>query len=314
MDRAPSPSGQTWCFKSILTILGNEKYCGDVLMQKTYVEDCISRKVRKNNGKYEQYIILDHHEPIVSRENFDAVQAELARRNAGKGATQKSAPTGRTRYSGKYALTERLVCGECGTLHRRCVWTHHGQRREVWRCASRIDYGSKYCKHSPTLDEKPLQNTILAAINSVMRSKAELISDITTAMRTEMSPARKGELSIGDLDRAIAAQEHSFQTLFDQMHSNEDLTAHAEEFKQITDTLAELKQRKKQMLEQQSEDATANRCAAKAASFLESQSAAITEWDESMIRQLIDTVKVLSADRIKVCFHGGIEIEQDMVK
>ena len=147
-----------------------------------------------------------------------------------------------------------------------------------------------------------------------MRSKAELISDITTAMRTEMSPARKGELSIGDLDRAIAAQEHSFQTLFDQMHSNEDLTDHAEEFKQITDTLAELKQRKKHMLEQQSEDAAANRRVAQAASFLESQSAAITEWDESMIRQLIDTVKVLSADRIKVYFHGGIEIEQDMVQ
>ena len=53
---------------------------------------------------------------------------------------------------------------------------------------------------------------------------------------------------------------------------------------------------------------------AQAASFLESQSAAITEWDESMIRQLIDTVKVLSADRIKVYFHGGIEVEQDMVQ
>ena len=125
---------------------------------------------------------------------------------------------------------------------------------------------------------------------------------------------RGGQLSVGDLDRAIAAQEESFQALFAQMHSNEDLTAHAGEFKQITDTLAELKELKKRMLEQQSEDAAANRRVAQAASFLEGQSAAVTEWDESMIRQLIDTVKVLSADKLKISFHGGIEIEQDMVK
>lgn len=147
-----------------------------------------------------------------------------------------------------------------------------------------------------------------------MRSKTELISDITAAMRMEMSPARRNQLSVGALDRAITTQEENFQTLFAQMRNNEDLTAHAEEFKRITDTLAGLKERKERMLEQQSEDAAANRRVTQATSFLEGQSAEVTEWDESMIRQLIDTVRVLSADKLRIRFHGGIEIEQNMIK
>lgn len=84
---------------------------------------------------------------------------------------QKKAPTGLTSYASKYALSERLVCGECGTLYRRCTWSKGAKKRVVWRCVSRLDYGTKYCHNSPTLDEEPLQRTILAAINSVMSKK-----------------------------------------------------------------------------------------------------------------------------------------------
>ena len=283
-------------------------------MQKTFISDCISKRVIQNNGQLPKYLIENHHKGIVSHATFNAARAELARRSAGKGPTKKSVPTGRTRYSGKYALAERLVCGECGTLHRRCVWTHHEKRREVWRCASRIDYGSKYCKKSPTLDEKPLQATILAGINQVMSSKDARILDITDAMRTEMCPSLQGQMSLGDLDRAIAAQEERFQALFSQMHSNEDLTAHADAFKQITDTLAGLKRKKGELLELQSQDAYAIHRIEEAVSFLEKQDTAVTEWDEGMIRQLIDTIEVLSAERTRIYFHGGTEIEQDMVE
>ena len=147
-------------------ILTNEKYCGDVLLQKTYISDCISKKVIKNTGQLPMYLVQNHHEGIVSRETFDAAKTELARRNAGKRPSKKNAPTGMVSYASKYALSERLVCGECGTLYRRCTWSRNGQKRVVWRCVSRLDYGKKYCHYSPTLDEIPLQQSILAAINS----------------------------------------------------------------------------------------------------------------------------------------------------
>lgn len=152
------------------------KYHGDVLMQKTYVNDCISRKTIRNNGQLPKYLLPDHHEGIVDRQTFDAVQTEMARRNAGRSPSRKNAPTGRASYASKYALSERLVCGECGTLYRRCVWAKRRKKRTVWRCVSRLDYGTKYCHNSPTLDEEPLQKAILAAINTVMGKREDMIN------------------------------------------------------------------------------------------------------------------------------------------
>ena len=73
-----------WTIPRIRSILQNEKYCGDVLMQKTFRQDFINRKAIKNTGQLPMYLIENHHEGIVSREKYDAVQAEMARRNAAK--------------------------------------------------------------------------------------------------------------------------------------------------------------------------------------------------------------------------------------
>lgn len=124
-----SLGGAEWNISAIRSILTNEKYCGDVLLQKTYISDCISKKVIKNTGQLPMYLVQNHHEGIVSRETFDAVQTEMARRNAGRSPSKKNAPTGMVSYASKYALSERLVCGECGTLYRRCTWTRNGQKR-----------------------------------------------------------------------------------------------------------------------------------------------------------------------------------------
>ena len=187
-----------WTITAIRGILSNEKYCGDVLLQKTYISDCISKKVIKNTGQLPMYLVQNHHAGIVDRKTYDAAQAELARRNAGKSPSKKTAPTGLTSYTSKYALSERLVCGECGTLYRRCVWSKRGKKRIVWRCVSRLDYGTKYCHSSPTLDEEPLQQAILAAINSAMSRKSDLIREIRGAMELELAPIPGENMSLAD--------------------------------------------------------------------------------------------------------------------
>ena len=87
---------QEWTIKNLLSILTNEKYCGDALLQKTFIQDCISKKVIQNNGQLPKYLVQDHHEGIVSRDVFYAAQLEIARRRAQTGGTSKSAPTGRS--------------------------------------------------------------------------------------------------------------------------------------------------------------------------------------------------------------------------
>ena len=285
-----------------------------MLRQKTYVEDTISKRIRKNTGQRPLYLIQDNHEGIVSREMFQAVQAELARRNAGKAPSQKQAPTGKAKYSAKYALSDRLVCGECGSLHRRCVWTHHGKRRDVWRCISRIDYASKYCHNSPTLDEKPLQDAILAAINSVMSRKEVLVGQIADSIRIELLPSDGSGVSLGDLDRLIKEQEQRFEELFATVKSNQDFVARADEFKAINEELSLLKEKRALLMETQNKDAAAVWRLDHALDLLDTGVSELTEWDEATIRQLVDTVKVISKEKILVILRGGIQIEQDMIQ
>ncbi|MEY8358217.1 recombinase family protein [Anaerotruncus colihominis] len=313
-DKIPAVSGgESWSEATIRSILKNEVYCGDVLLQKTYVSDCISKKSIKNTGQLPMYLIQNHHEGIVSRDKFNAVQAEFARRNAGRTPNKRYTSTGRSCYSGKYALTERLVCGGCGTLYRRCVWNKRGQKWAVWRCASRVDYGSKYCKQSPTLYEKPLQRAILAVLNSVMSKKEALAGQITDAMRMELLSLPGGTMSMTDIDRRLAELEQEFQSVFQQSREKPDgFMEYAQTFQRINEEAARLKEQRQYLLDQQQIDSAANGRIAHAMDVLNSSVAEITEWDESMIRQLVDTVTVLSEDRIRVRLYGGMEFEQEL--
>ena len=279
-------------------------------MQKTFRQDFINRKAIKNTGQLPMYFIENHHEGIVSREKYDAVQAEMARRNAAK-SPSKNAVTGMASYASKYALSERLVCGECGTLYRRCTWTRNGEKRVVWRCVSRLDYGKKYCHNSPTLDEAPLQQAILAALNTAMADKNSLIRQITDAMETEIIPFPGGTMSLGDIERRLRELEQQFQTLLEK--AADDPAAYGGQFKEILDEQTFLKEKRSVILANNNEQTKANQRIMDAAQTLGNASPYITEWDESAVRQLVETVKILSKDEVAVTLKGGIEICQKIM-
>ena len=244
------------------------------------------------------------------RGSFAHLDAAMAEVNAAK-SPSKNAVTGMTSYASKYALSERLVCGECGTLYRRCTWTRNGEKRVVWRCVSRLDYGKKYCHNSPTLDEAPLQQAILAALNTAMADKNSLIRQITDAMETEIIPFPGGAMSLGDIERRLKELEQQFQTLLEK--ATDDPAAYGGQFKEILDEQTLLKERRSGILADNKERAKANQRILDAAQTLENASPHITEWDESAVRQLVETVKVLSKDEIAVTLKGGIEICQKIM-
>ena len=298
-----------WTTSNLRTILSDEKYCGDVLLQKTFIQDCISKKVIKNTGQLPMYLIQNHHEAIIPRDRFDAVQVELARRKTLTSSTKKSAPTGMSRYSGKYALSGLLFCGECGTAYRRVVWTQHGEKRAVWRCSSRLDYGKKYCKESPTLDESPLQQAVLAAINASMSGRKILADQLVDAMEQELAPIPGESMSLGDIDRAVTELGKQFDTLLAEA-ANGDADEYAERFRTISTTMEELKRRKAAILGIRQEQEQISRRIHAAASAMTAATVGITEWDDGVVYQLLEKVTVLTGNRIKVTFRNGVEIEQ----
>ena len=278
---------------------------------KTYVEDCISKKVKVNAGERPQYYVENNHPAIIDAATFSRVQEELARRASKRKDKQTGTTTEQGKYCGKYALTELLICGECGTPYRRCTWTVGGKKRIVWRCINRLDYGKKYCHNSPTLDEAPLQQAILAALNTAMADKNSLIRQITDAMETEIIPFPGGTMSLGDIERRLRELEQQFQTLLEK--AMDDPAAYGSQFKEILDEQTFLKEKRSGILADNNEQAKANQRILDAAQTLENASPHITEWDESAVRQLVETVKVLSKDEITVTLKGGIEICQKIM-
>lgn len=301
------PDYPNWTLNRIRGILENEKYCGDVLCQKTFRQDFISRKTIKNTGQRPMYLIENYHEGIISRETFRAAQSERARRNALK-SSDKNSITGCGQYSSRYALTERLVCGECGTLYRRCTWIRPYGKRVVWRCISRLNYGKKYCKTAPTLDETPLQQAILAAVNRAMAGKDCLIQQITAAMEKEIIPIQGETISVGEIDRKLAELETKFQQLLER--ATEDVEDHSTHFKEILDEQTALKEKRAALVEAHKGHTEASRRMDRAAHVLENTSSELNEWNETIIRQLVEQVKVLSKDEIIVMMKGGAEVRQ----
>ena len=299
-----------WTTSNLRAILTNEKYCGDALLQKTFIKDCISKKAILNTGQLPKVLIQDNHEAIVSREMFDAVQLEIARRRAQDGRTRKSAPTGCGKFSGKYALSGLLFCAECGTAYRRVVWTQHGEKRAVWRCTSRLDYGKRYCLHSPTLDERPLQQAVLSAVNSAMSDHGTLTAQLIDAMEQELAPIPGESMSLGDIDRAMEGLGQQFNDLLREAADANNADSYTAQFQSISTAMAEFKRRKANILQIRQEQEQTSRRVQAVASVLKTASSELTEWNDNVIYQLLEKVTVLSRERIRVTLRDGLEIEQ----
>ena len=314
-NSVPNINGESkWARSAIDSILTNEKYCGDVLLQKTYIDDCINKKVKKNTGQLPMYLVQNHHEGIISRETFDAAQAELARRSAGKSPSKKNAPTGRSRYSSKYALSDRLYCGECGTRYQRCTWRNRdGSKRIVWRCVSRVDYGSKYCHDSPTLDEEPLHRAILAAINSTIKDKDNIVYNLKAAMEKELAPAAGQQLSLSEIDNQLEQLNIEFSKVLAEASESGDQSAYSGRFREIMQKQATLKAQRDEIQRMLAESGKAAAHIEQCRQAAETTPATITEWDEALIRQVVESVTVETCNEVIVALKSGASIHQELL-
>lgn len=183
-DRVPTAQAvQRWSYQVIHNILTNERYIGDAMLGKTFSTGCIDRQVKQNTGERLQSYVENNHPAIIPREMFYRVQEEMARRASKRKVMQRHGKTELGKYSAKYALSELLVCGECGTPYKRCTWARNGRKRIVWRCVSRLEFGTKYCHGSPTLDEEKLHQTILEALNEFAQADGEVKEDVLNFTR-----------------------------------------------------------------------------------------------------------------------------------
>ena len=296
-----TPRGcETWSITTVRSILRSEKYKGDALLQKTYIEDCISKKVRINHGELPQYYIENSHEAIIDRATWDRVQEELARRAGKRKVKEVGTKTQQGKYSSKYALTELLICGDCGTPYRRCTWSRNGTKKIVWRCINRLDYGTKYCKKSPTLEEGAVQNAVVRALTDLAHTDPLLMENLKLQIEMGLQSGAPDEsttlrLRLNELNGA----------LLELVAADADTTELEEEILALQSRLAVVEdaQRKNEQAGEFLQDifALAERCKNR-----------LIEWDEKMVRQMVECVKVVDSEKLLVIFGKGMEREVRM--
>lgn len=301
-----------WSVGALQYMLRNEKYCGDALLQKTFVENCISKKTRKNNGELPKYLVQNHHEAIIDRTLFEKVQAEIARRAGKRKVSDKTSKTGQSKYSGRYALTELLICGNCGTPYKRVTWSKRGKKKIVWRCISRLDYGTKYCKSSPTVDEERLQAAVLKAINTMMSNRERLIGILKTNLEITLSEKSSGATNPYAIENRIRELQDSMMELVAVAAKAGNAESYEDQFKEISEEIKSLQKTLEQYQAEQNGPDELARQIDDICKALEDAPFEITEYSNNIVRQFIDTIKVVNEDKLLFIFKGGITMEQPL--
>lgn len=304
-----TPGGKVkWTYGTLHSILTNERYMGDAIINKTYTVDCISKKKKRNNGERAKYYVENNHPAIIDRVTFGKVQEELARRSGLRKVKQVGTKTELGKYSSKYALTELLVCGECGTPYRRCTWTACGNKRIVWRCISRLDYGKKRCHNSPTMGEEELHRAIMSAIQTVAMQNTNLLqtlkSHIVMTVKCDDSEDKKLEIKV-----RLAEINEEFQKAMSLVSVEENNNVMIEQ--RLTELILERNMLNKEFAKYAENDNASVQSKIndidRLTDILENQP---MQFNDELVRQMLQCVVVESKDRIKVIFNDGTEINQ----
>ncbi len=161
----PTPSGKkNWGQSTVKSILTNEKYKGDAILQKTITTNFLTKQKKINEGEVPKYYVENSHPHIIPPETFELVQEEFRRRKASGPYT-----------SAINCFASRIVCGECGGFYGRKVWHSNTKYAQtIWQCNNKFQK-RKYCT-TPHIKEEILKKAFVDAFNSIIENKAEILS------------------------------------------------------------------------------------------------------------------------------------------
>ena len=250
--------------------------------------------VKKNTGQLPQYYIENYHEGIVSKQMFREVQAEIARRNSKSAANQRKHRRGR--YNSKYALSERLVCGNCGSPYKRVTWNIHGRKQIVWRCVNRIEYGTKFCGSSPSVPEEKLHRAILKAVQDLA---ANFTDEVAAQINGILHDIQTGESTKPNLQEQLEQTQQEFDRLLEMSLDFDENTPF------LDDKLKKLNNKIKSLKKAIEDSAARQEKARQPEMLLSAKDLQIQEYDDALTARIIEKITVRSRNEIEIRFIGG---------
>ncbi|MEG3074197.1 MAG: recombinase family protein [Ruthenibacterium sp.] len=296
-DGIPTPSGkENWQPGTIRSILTNEKYKGDALLQKRYTVDFLTKKKKVNEGEIQQYYVKNSHAAIVKAEVFEMVQQEMKRR--------KQMPT---RHSGTDIFASRIVCGECGATYGAKVWHSTDKyRKVVYQCDGKFK-GDTKC-HTPHFDEETIKKRFVAALNKLIAGRADIFDNFaeiddavfaTDALDQEIA-ALQSEMSVA----AELVQKYVEENARSKVNQEEYRARYAD----LLHRFETAKTRFAALTEQRKDKETRRETTQTFLAALHLQNDFVTEFDARLWHTLLDFVTVYTETDVRFTFKDGTEI------
>lgn len=277
-----------WHDSTVRKILENEKYMGDALLQKTYTIDFLNKKRGKNNGTLPQYYIEDDHEAIIPKDIFMRVQEEMARRSSERDMNGR-----RQGFSANHAFSHMVTCECCGEHFRRLHWNNRGKKTIVWRCKTRLEDKTRCLAR--TVSEDELQQGFIDAVNEMLGNNDEYLKKLKSNLKTAISFANPQSAE------ALAERMRQLQQeLIDRTESGMNYDDLAEE-------ILRLRELQEQTVMDDAAKAAHRERIQELMHFINSQPRTITEFDETLVKKLLESVKVCESF-LEFRFKSGVTI------
>lgn len=280
-----------WRAETLQKILKNEKYIGDALLQKTYTVDFLEKKRVPNNGLVPQYYVENSHEAIIPRELYMQVQEEMVRRaNLHSGQNRKKRV-----YSSKYALSSIVYCSKCGEIYRRVVWNNRGKKSVVWRCCTRMENGPGTCG-ADAIHESELQSLVIRGINRTLARKDTM--NETLQKNIELVLSGVDGIPFDEIDSRL---EELQKELLKVANSKGN-------YDSIADEIYRLHEAKQNALVGNAEREGMKQRINEMQQFLAEQTQDIIEYDEQLVRKLIEKIMVYD-EKVTIKFKSGTSLD-----
>ena len=240
---------------------------------------------------------MEHsHEPIITPEEFDKVQMELARR---KRISRQ--------YSGKSIFSSRIVCGDCGSCFGSKVWNSTSKyRRVIWQCNGKFK-GEHKCE-TPHLDEETIKAGFLAAVNTILDGKDSILEDCRL-MQTTLTDCTGIDAEVESLlEKIDVVAELTKRCVAENLQAAQNQNEYAARYNGYVERYEKAKAQLEQ-LRTTKEEREAQAEAIGAFMFEVQELDTLTEFDEKLWLTIIDTVTVHADGRMTFKFQGGTEID-----
>ena len=306
---------RTWSTGTIYNILTNEKIMGDVLLQKTFTADYLTKRRVKNSGQQKQYYVKNHHEAIIPKAVYYKIQEEIARRSSLKKAGTRKGKTAQGVYSSKYALTGIMVCNECGAHYRRTTWAKNGKKVIVWRCINRLEHGTKRCHESPTLKEEVIQEAIMGKLHSLSIDQEE--ENFLNGVKEDILRVAKvvgGACTEEEIDKTIEElrdQLMDYVGMAAREHGGENW--YSDRMRKLGLQISELKRRRESIREQEKIRDEYEYLDQEISRIIgETGGATGAEFDNIFIRQIVREIRVISKNKLQIQLRTGMVLDVNL--